>query len=74
MIKKWWMRLVTGPYSASKVETGTRVEYQGNEGTIVGGTLHVKFDKQPKFMRKVSHQPGNTTSSFNLDKSNIKVI
>ena len=49
---------------------GSRVKTKEGEGTIVGGTLHIKFDKTKKL--KGDRHDNNRTRSFNLE--NLKLL
>lgn len=68
-MKNWILNL----FGKSRgIEVGTRVKYQGYEGTVIGGTLHVQFDVKPKFIK--SNGPNYKSKSFNLDRRNVEIL
>lgn len=53
-----------------QIRIGSRVKTKEGEGTVVGGTLHIKFDKTKKL--KGDRHDNNRTRSFNLE--NLKLL
>lgn len=73
-IKNWVLTRIFGG-TTKAIQVGTRVKYQGHLGTVIGGTLHVKFDERPSFLvKKTPGQDNYKTASFNIDKNNIEVV
>ena len=74
MIKWLVSKLMPNDHINSMVmHTGTRIRYQGYDGTITGGAIHVLFDKKPPFIDRDTHKHYKS-KTFSLDKDNIEVI
>lgn len=71
----WIINKLFGKSGYKSLTRGTIVEYQGQKGVVMGGSIMVKFDTVPKWFPKdvQKHHPNNRTATFNINKDNLKV-
>lgn len=67
---KWFMKFFGR--DDKQITIGSRVSYQGYEGTVIHGVLAVKFDKKPSFMKSSGKK--DVTTCFNLAKNNLEIL